>query len=149
MCGLAALEQEPGQHTRCDVDHRVEDNCGLQTRFSGAHGNEHTQGRERHQGVDNATAPFKQTEQATLLFVIAQATNSLEQRRPVDAVGADRQQAEDNHQTAERREGCQVQAQRTGAQQAERNQFAGIEAVSEQATDHEQTGGNDGVGAEQ
>ncbi|MND75961.1 hypothetical protein D3C80_675960 [compost metagenome] len=117
--------------------------------FAAAQGNEHAQRGKRHQGVDHAAPAFEQAEHAPLFLVVAQAANGFEQRRPVDAVGAHRQQAEHQHQAAERREGGQVQAQGAGTDQAQGDQLAGVVAVSQHAADHEQAGGDDGVGAEQ
>ncbi|MNJ26116.1 hypothetical protein D3C77_205820 [compost metagenome] len=148
-CAVVALEQEPGQHACGDVDERIEHDGGFQARFGSAHDNEHTERRERHQGVDHPATAFEQAEQAPLFLVIAQPANGLEQRRPVDAVGTHCQQAKDDHQAAERREGRQIQAQRASAEQADRNQFTGVETVGKQAADHEQAGSDDGVGTEQ
>ncbi|MNF79851.1 hypothetical protein D3C84_620800 [compost metagenome] len=145
----AFLEQEPGEQAGADVDHRVEQDRRLQAGFARAHGDEYAQGGEGHQGVDDATAAFEEAEHPSLLGIVAEVADGLEQRRPVDAVGADGEQAEDDQQLAVAGEGGQVQAQGTGADQPEGDQLAGVEAVSQEAADHEQRGGDDGVGAEQ
>ena len=146
---VAALEQEPGQGAGQDVDHRVEQDRRLQAGFARTHGDEHAQGGEGHQGIDDATPAFEQAEQPTLFLIVTQVADGLEQRRPEEAVGTHRQQAEHDQQVAEGRKGRQVQPQATGADQAEGDQFAGVVAIGEQAADHEQRGGDDRVGAQQ
>ena len=84
-----------------------------------------------------------------MFVVLAQVAHGFEQGRPIDAVRAHRQQAEHDQQLVEAGEGGQIKPQAAGADQAQRDEFAGVKAVRKIAAENEQCGGDNGVGTEQ
>ena len=144
---LVVGNEDQAQDARRDGGAGQEDQTGAQGTRALAHGSEDGQRGARDDHVHDAAAHFQETKHTALGLLVAQKADGLEQNGPVSNLSQNGDHAEGCQETPVGREGGQVEAHQTDADQASADHVLLAEHVADVDTGDQADGLHDAVGA--